>query len=74
MTASDLFSFQFSYPQSNCMNSWNIEVFGLEEKLGYTIKKISHEVSAFSLIYDHIFLVPFLIIRVLGSKYNNWLL
>ncbi|KAM3303810.1 protein SIEVE ELEMENT OCCLUSION C [Capsicum chacoense] len=35
---------KFSYPQSNCMNSWNIEVFGLEEKLGYTIKKISHEI------------------------------
>ncbi|KAH0671183.1 hypothetical protein KY285_025762 [Solanum tuberosum] len=35
---------KFSDPQSNYMNSWNVEVFGLEEKLGYTIKKISHEI------------------------------
>ncbi|XP_060214064.1 protein SIEVE ELEMENT OCCLUSION C [Lycium barbarum] len=35
---------KLSYPQSNCINSWNVEVFGLEEKLGYTIKKISHEI------------------------------
>ncbi|KAK4376952.1 hypothetical protein RND71_003248 [Anisodus tanguticus] len=35
---------KFSYPRSNCINSWSVEVFGLEEKLGYTIKKISHEI------------------------------
>ncbi|WMV28971.1 hypothetical protein MTR67_022356 [Solanum verrucosum] len=35
---------KFSVPQSNYTNSWNVEVFGLEEKLGYTIKKISHEI------------------------------
>ncbi|KAJ8548342.1 hypothetical protein K7X08_030811 [Anisodus acutangulus] len=35
---------KFSYPRSNCINSRNIEVFGLEEKLGYTIRKISHEI------------------------------
>lgn len=42
---------------------------GLEEKLGYTIKKISHEVSAFFQFYNHLSFVPFLIeLRVLGAK------
>lgn len=68
MTAFGVFSFQFSDPQSNYMNSWNVEVFGLEEKLGYTIKKISHEVSAVSVFYIHICFVPFLIVRVRGAK------
>ncbi|CAN4124087.1 unnamed protein product [Withania somnifera] len=37
-------SLKFSYPQSNCMDSWNVEEFGLEENLGCIIKKISHEI------------------------------
>nr|XP_033516657.1 protein SIEVE ELEMENT OCCLUSION C [Nicotiana tomentosiformis] len=35
---------KFSYPRSDCINSWNFEVFGLEGKLGYTVNKISHEI------------------------------
>ncbi|XP_019266979.1 PREDICTED: protein SIEVE ELEMENT OCCLUSION C [Nicotiana attenuata] len=35
---------KFSYPRSDCINSWNFEVFGFEGKLGYTVNKISHRI------------------------------